>query len=154
MLKKTAISGLVWLTALSTLMAGSPHLSCRCPDGSIKIFCFGSVSSMAQSATSHKSCCGVTAHKTCGGDENIATPAPQKTAGPAFTAHSCEKSLVQAEAAVVVEGVGLLFDAGLSLSQNSLSILPASHCFTHAEWCYRSGTPPADLHVVFQHFLI
>jgi hypothetical protein len=38
---KTLQSGFVWLTALLTLVAGSPHVQCRCPNGRIKPFCLG-----------------------------------------------------------------------------------------------------------------
>lgn len=30
---------LVWLTALTTLVSGTPHLTCVCPDGHVKLFC-------------------------------------------------------------------------------------------------------------------
>jgi hypothetical protein len=32
-------TGAIWLTALMTLVAGSPHFDCRCPNGHIKPFC-------------------------------------------------------------------------------------------------------------------
>ncbi len=46
---------LVCLTALMTLVAGSPHVQCRCPDGRLKPFCLVSFSRAADSAGC---CCG------------------------------------------------------------------------------------------------
>lgn len=33
----------VWLTAVMVLIAGSPYVSCHCPDGHRKLFCFSSL---------------------------------------------------------------------------------------------------------------
>ena len=60
---------LVWLTAATTLLAGSPHFACRCPDGHIKPFC------LSFSRTSSACCCGKggtssgqeRGHPCCGG---------------------------------------------------------------------------------------
>jgi hypothetical protein len=51
-LRKTALVCVVWLTAAMTLVAGSPHFVCRCPDGSLKPYCLGFVSKATGS------CCG------------------------------------------------------------------------------------------------
>jgi len=40
-LGRTALAGLVWLTAGMTLLAEMPHFACRCPTGQFKPFCFG-----------------------------------------------------------------------------------------------------------------
>lgn len=52
LLRKSTMSMLVWMTAASTLMGSTPHTICRCPDGTLKLFCCG--------VTSHESpcCCG------------------------------------------------------------------------------------------------
>jgi hypothetical protein len=38
-LGRTALAGLVWLTAGMTLLAEVPHFDCRCPTGRVKPFC-------------------------------------------------------------------------------------------------------------------
>ena len=40
-LGKTARVARVWLAALLALLAGSPRVQCRCPDGRLKPFCLG-----------------------------------------------------------------------------------------------------------------
>jgi hypothetical protein len=40
-LGRAALTGLVWLTAGMTLLAGVPHFDCRCPTGRVKPFCVG-----------------------------------------------------------------------------------------------------------------
>jgi hypothetical protein len=37
--RKTLLVFLVWVTSLSTLIGGLPHLECRCANGSLKPFC-------------------------------------------------------------------------------------------------------------------
>lgn len=49
-LRKTAMSFLVWATAVSSLLGSTPHFTCRCPDGTVKPFCSGQV-------TPGSSCC-------------------------------------------------------------------------------------------------
>ena len=41
---RTALTGLVWLTAAMTLVAGLPHFDCRCPSGQVKPFCLATAS--------------------------------------------------------------------------------------------------------------
>jgi hypothetical protein len=55
-LRKTCVAVLVWLTAASTLIANTPHFVCRCPNGQVKPFCLGSVSTES-SCCCHGKCC-------------------------------------------------------------------------------------------------
>src|SRR5262245_37877828 len=48
--RKACLSLVVWLTAVTTLVAELPHVSCRCPNGQVKQFCLGPV-------TGQKGCC-------------------------------------------------------------------------------------------------
>lgn len=56
-LRKLAGVLVVWATAASTLLGTAPRFVCRCPDGSIKYFCFGPVVEEPSSCCG-KSCCG------------------------------------------------------------------------------------------------
>jgi hypothetical protein len=47
---------LVWLTAVGVLAAGLPRYQCRCPDGRLKLFCFGA-SSQATGCCCNGGCC-------------------------------------------------------------------------------------------------
>jgi hypothetical protein len=48
----------VWVTAASTLFAGSPHFICRCPNGNIKPFCLGFKCSGLGVGSDKGCCCG------------------------------------------------------------------------------------------------
>jgi hypothetical protein len=61
-LRRTVLVSLVWLTAAMTLVAGSPHFDCLCPNGHHKPFCLGSLLWTA-------SCC-------CRGVSPAAAPTP------------------------------------------------------------------------------
>src|SRR5438552_4027717 len=56
-IRKTASSLVVWATVVSTLVGNAPHFVCRCPDGTIKPFCFGSSSKENTCCCSGGSCC-------------------------------------------------------------------------------------------------
>jgi hypothetical protein len=153
MLKKSAISGVIWLTAVSTLVAGSPHLTCRCPDGSIKLFCIARSTSITPSGSGHKSCCatGSTQHPCC--QENPVARVRQNGDGPALTALCCQKNLVQPEAAVA-QGPDAPLHVLLTIPLDSFTFLPAVPSLTHRESTYRPESSPVDLLLVLQHFLI
>jgi hypothetical protein len=67
---------IVWTTAISTLLAGTPHFVCRCPDGSIKHFCFGSTDGPKSSCCTGDSCCPKNASN--GTREEPSAPKPRK----------------------------------------------------------------------------
>jgi hypothetical protein len=105
---------LVWVTAATSLLAGTPHVSCRCPDGSQKPVCFAFLTS----ATS--ACCGQN-HDEQAGDEQDDMPSccqhrnsqpkpslpSEDEDGGALGQVECQKSLVQAEPARAVDSRGL-----------------------------------------------
>jgi hypothetical protein len=47
----------VWATVASTLLASTPHVLCRCPDGKIKPFCFSFFAPESSSRCGATSCC-------------------------------------------------------------------------------------------------
>lgn len=114
---------IVWTTAASTLLASVPHFVCRCPDGSIKHFCFGMQYGETSSCCTGQSCCS---KKHSGGQkENSSgehgkpkasccspqTTTPKKptpvaarntesnpVSGPVFKSAGCQKTLEKSEA--------------------------------------------------------
>jgi hypothetical protein len=50
-------NGAVVVTAIMTLIAGSPHFDCLCPSGRFKSFCFAFFFSPSGSCCSHEGCC-------------------------------------------------------------------------------------------------
>jgi hypothetical protein len=153
MLRQLAISGLVWLTAFSTLIAGSPHLSCRCPDGNLKLFCFSlapspqeccAAKSSSADAENKPSCC----HKK----DSPAAKHKTRGQGPSFTADSCQQNLVQAEAAAVRSHAPL--DAGLAIPLNSFAVSLTPQAVSRVAFPKRHGSLPTDLVLLLQHFLI
>jgi hypothetical protein len=59
-LRRTSLCVLAWLAAVMTVVAGVPHPSCRCPDGRVKPFCFGSTAQKGGCCCAGK-CCGAMA---------------------------------------------------------------------------------------------
>ena len=108
---------IVWATATSTLLASVPHCVCRCPDGSIKYFCFAAWSGETSSCCAGQTCCAK--KETSSGEQSkpkrsccqqrstnpkkdISVVAPRSArepgAGPVFQATGCQKTLEQSEA--------------------------------------------------------
>src|SRR5262249_42888674 len=54
---KTVTAVLVWATAVSSALGSTPHFVCRCPDGTVKPFCSGQVSSESSCCCNGKCCC-------------------------------------------------------------------------------------------------
>src|SRR6187431_2680791 len=60
-IRKIGAAFLVWAAAASMLLGATPHLICRCPDGTIKHFCFGQ--SRDGSCCSAAKCCSASQEK-------------------------------------------------------------------------------------------
>src|SRR5947209_9321824 len=65
--RSTASVGLVWLTAAMTVVAGTPHFACRCPDGHVKPFCLGLASKTTGCCCGSACCSGSRGGKCCCG---------------------------------------------------------------------------------------
>ena len=122
-LHRIATTLIVWATATSTLLGSVPHFVCRCPDGSIKHFCFGMEEGETPGCCTGKSCC---ATKGSSGQRQVSsgqtgkpktsccsqqTTSPKKPTpvasriapikavdGPVFKSAGCQKTLAQPEA--------------------------------------------------------
>jgi hypothetical protein len=110
-LRQIAVASLVWATATSMLMASTPFVVCRCPNGDIKPFCFVSTFTKSSSccndaccSESGEGCCSKSRPdtKSCCAQKNTSDNDPGKRSdaknsaeGPAFVKASCQKTLVQ-----------------------------------------------------------
>ena len=79
-LRKTATALLVWVTAASALVASTPHFVCRCPDGTVKQFCFGSTSGDSPCCCGGGKCCSSSNSSCC-----------KKSASASKRKSSCQK---------------------------------------------------------------
>jgi hypothetical protein len=122
-LRRTSLSVLVWLAAAMTVLAGVPHCSCRCPDGRVKPFCFGSTAKKGGCCCDGECCCakagtaccckksasepqgatalccgqqGEAAGSCCGHHDQPAPNIPAKDE-PALTGSCCTRTLAQPE---------------------------------------------------------
>jgi hypothetical protein len=164
----SAWSASVWFTAFITLTAGFPHLQCRCPDGHIKPVCFGPSApgpgccdrpshrparrdllagpDPTRPDAAPRSCCHGHAptparstpppsgldHRGC---TRVLTPAPDFAAAPALKADHPEPVAVLPPA-----------DGAAPAPPPAADARPA--------WCVHTVSPPTDLVILLQHFLI
>ena len=86
---KKARAARVWLTALLTLIAGSPRVQCRCPDGRLKPFCLAFLYRDAEGAGC---CCGAKGQAASSGSCCQAPGAPSTPeADCPCCAHCCRQ---------------------------------------------------------------
>jgi hypothetical protein len=175
------LSSLVWLTAVMTLIAGSPHIVCRCPNGNIKLFCLGP--SVRTTRTDSKKamcccngkCCGAAEAKECrcGGsgasdcrvaasccasahDRQPAGKDPKVEIGVRATC--CAKTLVQPKlVSTSHQKTGIATDEALAqvLFLDAVqSSAPLGEKPSHAGLQAHQRPPPTDLIVVLLHLVI
>lgn len=159
---KTLATGIVWLTAASTLFASLPHIECRCPDGRLKVFCFASLlapaadccesaccEQPAPEASEEPTCCCKPAQPASSHDH--ASPEGQ------LKRNGCTKQLVQPDlGGVSYTGATQLKKAELATidlcaTSPSAPLAPVSAIIrAHSD---HSPAPP-NLVILLQHFLI
>jgi hypothetical protein len=153
---KAAAIGLTYLTAILLLFAGLPRFECRCPNGYIKLFCFGSVSPVSGNSCCRDhgarntgpakqiSCCG----HCHGGSQSGPSPCNSQLQAP-----GCQKMLVQAEVFASASGKTLAPADYLSVPHALLLALPTAT--QHPIFGpFHLLTPPTDLTVFLQRLLI
>ncbi len=120
LVRRTALAGLVWLTAAMTLVAGFPHLDCRCPGGQLKRFCLGSSKGSAcccggaccSGGDGHRCCCcsprgpGAKSGQQAACCPHVQDTAPERRPADACRADSehCVKSLASGELVALLPG--------------------------------------------------
>ena len=165
-LRKSIVAGLVWATATSTLMASTPFILCRCPNGDVRIF--GSASTAAKSPCCNVTCCpsddgakSCCCHKNASGNntvQNQGTGVKNSGDGPIFVKASCQKALVQVDA------------SALNQQYNKLTQSPTEHLHLQCEtacgisavmsipymviWRVDRLPPPTDLVTSLQRLII
>jgi hypothetical protein len=150
-LRAVLVHCVVWLTAATTLLAGTPHLQCRCPNGLLKPVCFASVNVEACC------CCGVVQDQ----DDEAPPSCCQSThakateaAGATFRPSGCQKTLVEPHSATwhrtawaePQQTVNIWAYADFSAVMIVRAVNSTTLTYTLP--------PPLDLHLVLQHFVI
>lgn len=170
LLRRTALVGHVGITAVMTLIAGMPHISCRCPDGRLKPFCFSFLGD--NSGCCGKNCCQRQDGNRCavldasvaaddaGAHTCCAQSGHQRSAEPGDSRHhiernGCVRKLVQAADQAMSQNdttrvTELTFAFTLPHETvTTLPLRPAGHT-----WQPYLLPPPTDLTIVLQRFVI
>ncbi len=163
-LRRTSLSALIWLTAAMTVAAGAPNFTCRCPNGQVKPFCFGSAGGK-RGCCCDGACCG-TAAGAAGQPEAAKAPCcghREKTTGNVstksesrLTSTCCAKTLVGPEAPaapstekpVLKDAVTLVALPALPLANRAEPNGPSYDRQEHR------SPPPTDRVITLRHLLI
>lgn len=145
-LRKALLHLSVWLTAAGTLVAGVPHLQCRCPGG------------LVQPVDSPSCCCCVAAAEAEDAPPSCCQKPPaskDQATGPTFRHDECQKALVLPPDATVqraeVEFQQLSVELGVVMDRTTNEV-GAPIDSVHVDM--PPLPPPIDLHLVLQHFVI
>jgi hypothetical protein len=148
--------GSLGLAALMTVLAGAPHFDCVCPDGSLKVFCFGS------SSDASGCCCGACSPAAPCGPHHGDRPACCRHGGTpthkgaAVEAPGCMKTLAPAQdlgraphkatAPQEAPAVGLLAHPACPAA--------SAPALARRRGPLPSPAPPADLLTLLQRYLL
>lgn len=162
-------TGGILLTAIMTLVAGAPHLVCRCPNGRIKPSCLSVFT--AKSTCCERSCCSplpaeanasppaaAVKQTCCCCETNQEKPSGEHQSVPRLERAACQKALAEAAAAVFESPVKV---SVLDLTGHLLGLAPepirsqqgfgVCTCWFGDRYHW---PPPSDLVTVLQRFLI
>lgn len=146
MIRSRFISAVVWLTVSSTLLAGTPHVACQCPDGTVRVFCSMPAPSVEDSGKQGE-------HSCCKKKTTLQSPVAPEDSGPSVRADTCQKHFVAAQSAVSLRDVVTLEGSPLlSVTPSTVVAPPVAAAIAHE--CANHDPPPRHLVVVLQHFLI
>lgn len=140
----------VWLTAAATLLAGTPHVQCRCPGGVLKPVCFAPLGmepccccEPGAGDDAPPSCCPHAAAKQQGPD------------GPVFGHDGCQRTLVEPSPATSQRGDVQNEQAAANAMANVICLDAVA--VSKPARTTKSNTsvlPSLDLQLVLQHFVI
>jgi len=167
-LRRGTQAGIVWLTAIMTLVAGTPHFSCLCPDGHRKAFCPRTF------AKASGCCCGGACCRQGGCCQAGPRPPAEATAAKSCCHHrhgaprtapvrvqgnGCKTTLERADVLAVQPTATQAADDGLSsellATPSPAALAPPSLAAGPWRRCgHSSSPPPTNLVVVLQHFII
>jgi len=165
-LRKVMTAGFVWVTALSTLIAGTPHFDCRCPNGDRKLFCLG-FSLTGPGCCGEQCCAAVVEEKSTPSADEFETACPlcsQKHAQPAgpsrdhsnVSSTGCHRTWQQAASALVRTACdsadAVLAVAFVAVPAKMCAVEPTNQIF-QIELAHH-GPPPTDLIIALQHLTI
>jgi hypothetical protein len=152
--------GMACLAALLTLLSGTPHLDCLCPDGHLKLFC-SSFGSGPSSCCCHGSCCQANAGEKkragcccCHGRHARGRTTP----GSRISAPACRKTLSRSETATLPAQTAdeSHFTAALAVPAlfAALAVPPADAWGCRLSWQSYHQPPPTDLVIALRHLTI
>jgi hypothetical protein len=170
--RKTALTFLITLTAFSTLIAGTPHFVCRCPNGQVKLFCT-SLSVKTTGCCCANACCGSAEQdgkstagdrpKCCGTAKCCCAKAKGSETGGtgrsvSLQRNCCTRTLATPDVQSRPDGKA---SVGMSVDDISLPTADWSVCYSPSFpkregtiWSADRGPPPADLITVLRRLLI
>ena len=164
LLNKTLIVGQAWLTAAMTLVAGMPHFSCACPDGTVKPVC------VKITIHSSDSCCAATccsrAERPSKGQKTKSCCSPNSRADTGTSdvqrisigRSCCTRAFAQPQAPAmshVGSSVVRDYDADASLPSLTLDLNSRQQIVNGPKpWQAHAGSPPTDFLALFRHYVI
>ena len=169
-------TGLVWLTAVTTLVGSVPHFDCLCPNGQHKLFCLGISASptgcccggsCCSSSESGKCCCQAresspearAKHLRCCCESQRQTSADAPGPGLQVKGSCCQKTVIRDE----LVGVSPTKESPKQNGADGFSVVLPPLALVHAlpvvseswlSWHRYDLPPPTDLVITLQHFLI
>ncbi len=171
--RRTALSLLVWLTAVATLVGGTPRFTCRCPNGEVKPFCVGMSFGTAKANQKKSECCcnggccssGIQGRNpsrepgaSCCGDHHDQASGAGPGAGSQLRGACCTRTLAQGSLALVsspkagLAANGILCD--VLVFDAPQAYLPISSNPDSFDLQEHQRPPPTNLVVMLLHLLI
>jgi hypothetical protein len=165
-------AGFVWLTAITTLVAGLPYFQCQCPNGSIKPSCIGAFCS------SSGCCCGdvcsggrkdsrcnsraIPVRKgrpaSCCAYANSRPTSKHSDGSPRVEGRGCQKSLAQQQQLAPSAATKIVHDGGAADPAVLTSTIPtplgSARTGAQMNGLHLAAPPPHDLVILLQRFLI
>lgn len=159
--REKSLSFLVWLTASTSLFSGMSSLSCRCPNGQEKPFCFG-VPSEKTSCCCGGSCCSVnpdsmtvgTGSVCCCCESEQKPPEPCNETGFRANVPCCSKTLSQAELTTAPEPIDHRDDGSTVIVKVMSPVVSIPQSTIREVWEPFRVPPPTDLVTLLQHLTI